>query len=437
MPIVRQVPKLYLRGSLANVTMKNLTEDEKIFAAATAEYVASHPKMAKHKAGFMEELRKTIGADYSDDRKTAEEEYHTAIWKATVELFYHRKYAFICENCGSTSYPTQTGRLKEIDSQKDYCPNCKKCYVVDSGDTKLVAGSYVTKEEFQLSYITFGPLQKAPKGRSPIRYIAGDKKYTDAQARKILDDDKQLVKFFGEFVWNYFRQQINENKRKEHRVKEKICDRADKIIVEELLALCGKHKLDFNYCPNSNPNNGYFSISVVGLITPPEFSMDLAVLSQKAMDNKITIDCRPNEIRIMENSMAGNLEATISKPEHVLVLENTTTGDDVEGNSYTISQLAFRTVGAERMDQEDHVQIITNADLMKAVRASLPSGDCQRIFDIHAGIGPDYLDYIEEFGNHSRPRKNHLARFFGITMKSVTQHLGDIKIQCLAHDFTP
>ena len=56
MALVRQMPELYLRGSLANVTMANLTANEKDHIDTIVGYVATHPGMARHRAGIIEEL---------------------------------------------------------------------------------------------------------------------------------------------------------------------------------------------------------------------------------------------------------------------------------------------------------------------------------------------------------------------------------------------
>jgi phage FluMu protein Com len=436
MALVRQMPELYLRGSLANVTMANLTEDEKFHVETIVEYVAKHPGMARHRAGVIEELGNTIGADYSSDKQCGDIEFQIAIWKATVELYYHRKYTFRCQACGASKYLTQRGTPTEINRQQEKCPNCKVVRVTDAGDTELEVGSYVNFDDFQASYKHFTQVQNAPKCESPIEYIPGAKKYQDPDS--IVNCNTQLVKFFGEFVWNYFRQQLAENSRKEHRKEpKKICGRADYVITEEILSLCQRLKIDYNYCPRDQPSHGYYSITVVGLLTPPEFTAEFAVLRQKALNHNVVIECTPSEIRVVENSNAGELEAYVSKPEHVLVLDNhTKSGSDEEGDSFTISQLSFRTIGAQKMDQDDHVATIDASDVMIAVRESLPEGDCQAIFDIECGLGDIYHRFSEEYGD-DKPKKNHISQFLGITTRSVNMCIENIRNVCLAHGLVP
>jgi len=435
MGLVRQMPELYLRGSLANVTMKSLTPEEEKHVSDVVQYVSGHPAMAKHRAGVIDELGNTIGADYSSDKRCGDIEFQVAVWKATVELLYHRKYTFHCENCGSSTWVTQQKVVRNIDRQKIDCPNCKKTRVIEAGDTDLIVGSYITIKEFQDSYKNFTPVQRAPKSESPIAYTKGDKKYSDPN--KILSDDKQLSKFFGEFVWNYFRQQLAENSRKEHRKEPReISGRADEIIVEEILALCKKMKIDFHYCKEDSPKRGKYTIAVVGLLTPPEFTAELAVLVKKGKTSGVEIQCDRREIHVIENKMAGELKALVSRPEHVLVLDNNSTGTGDADGDFTISQISFRTIGAEKMNQDDHVAVIDTNDVIVAVRESLPEGVCQDIFDIQCGLGEIYNRFSDEHGD-DRPKKNHIAKFLGITTRSVTIQMEVIRNVCLVHGLVP
>ncbi len=122
---VRQMPGLYLRGSLANITMPNLTSEQRAHVDELFALITTHPEMQRHKARFMKELGTTIAADYADDRVIAEQEYKIAVWKCLVELFYHRKYSFQCKACGSNTYMTKRSKPKVIDRIQIPCPNCQ------------------------------------------------------------------------------------------------------------------------------------------------------------------------------------------------------------------------------------------------------------------------------------------------------------------------
>lgn len=432
MAIVRQMSELYLRGSLANVTMANLNAEEQNHVAATVDYVTNHTEMVRHKSRFLKELGGTIGADYADDRLAAEEEYNIAIWRAVVNLLYHRKYTFQCEACGSGHYLTKRKKPKAIDRQQIPCPNCDNVRVVSAGDTELVPGSFITHQQFQDSYREFLPAQESPKCESAIKYISGEKAYENPD--KILKDPRQLVKFFGEFLWNYFRQTLKENERPQHRKKpQKIYGPADCVIVEELLSLCTRMKIEFHYCSKTQPENGKYSIRLPGMQTPPEFTIELAMLNQRARQHNIIISHTTNSIDVLVSNDAPSIEAFVTKPEHVLILDtHSTTTDESEGKSFVISQVCYRTVRMDRMKQEDHVELIDAEDVMVAVRRALPDGDCQKVFDIWAGQGDTYLAFSNVHGDGT-PCTNHIARFLGITTRAVNQHKDNIKLTYLAH----
>lgn len=435
MAIVRQMPELLLRGSLAKVTMANLTDDEQAHVSKIVDTVVRHPDMQKHKSCFLKELGDTIAADYSDDRRIAEEEYQIAVWRAAVNLFYHRTYTFKCSACGSGYYTTQRGKPKPINRQQVPCPNCLNIKVTDAGETDLKVGVFMLHADFQASYHNFEATQQAPKCESCIDFIPGDYVYENPEA--VLADPVQLVKFFGEFLWNYFRQTLKENSRAEHRKTPiKIVGPADQIIVEELLSLCSRMKLDYNYCHRTQPERGFYNVHIIGLQTPPEFSVEFAVLRERAKSHDIVITTDSTYIHVAVNSDASNIEAFVIKPEHVLVLDNHTseTQNNQEGQSFTIEQISYRTVGLNRMQQEDHVGIIDNKDVITAVRKALPDGDCQKVFDIWASEGDIYKRFSKEHGD-KKPCINHIARFLGITTRAVNQHKETIAVNCLANDF--
>jgi hypothetical protein len=417
--------------------MANLTAAEQTHVATVVDRVVKHPEMQRHRSRFLKELGDTIGADYNDDRLAAEEEFQIAVWRAVVNLYYHRKYDFCCRACGSGHYQTKRGKPKAIDRQQIPCPNCGNVLIKTAGDTDLAVGTFVTHDTFQASYRDFMPGQVSPTCESCIDYISGNKIYEEPD--KILEDSRQLAKFFGEFVWNYFRQTLRENSRVEHRkTPQKIFGPADRVIVEELLSLCARLKLDYNYCPHTQPEYGHYHIRIVGLQTPPEFSAEFAVLRDRARQHGVVINVDDIYIRVKIHTNAPNIEAFVVKPEHVLVLDNhaSDTADADEGKTFTISQISYRTVGLERMQNDDHVGGIDNDDVMTAVRGALPDGDCQKVFDIFGGQGQVYLDFSEEFGD-GKPCINHIARFLGITTRAVNQHKETIKVCCLANDFVP
>lgn len=84
----QQMPQLYLRGSLCNVTMRNLTKDEREHIGALVEQIKEDPLLQKCRAQFKSALSNTISGDYRSDKdNAAEQEYMVAIWKTAVAAY--------------------------------------------------------------------------------------------------------------------------------------------------------------------------------------------------------------------------------------------------------------------------------------------------------------------------------------------------------------
>lgn len=463
MAIVRQMSELYLRGSLANVTMKNLTEEEIQFCESMTEHVANHDRMKKHRYQVMRVLGETIGADYRDDRLTAEQEYKIAIWRAVVNLFCHRHYKFRCCSCNSTHRITKTtGLPRAIDQAHIPCPVCNKVKVTDPGDTDFEVEQFVDHDEFQDAYKDFQT--GIPECESTIIAIPGGGKYNEEELQKeledgliqqdvyerrtghyryddpyaVIEDEDQMVKFFGEFVWGYFKQQIRENSRVEHRKRPtKIMGRADEVVVEEILSVAKKLKIPTTFCKNTQPENGWWNIGIIGLQTPPEFTGELLPIFEKAANAGVKYNIDNSMIRVEHDDRAPQVEAFVIKPEHVMVLDNNASiSDDKEDGGFSIQQMSFKTVGGCKVELEDHVGEYETRDVMEAVFGSLPDGDCRKIFELYTQTGTVYDAFREVYNYDSEPKQAHMAKFLGITPRSVKQHIENIRHMCLAYDFT-
>lgn len=446
MGIGRQLPILCIRGSIANLTMANLDEAERWEAERLTKQICDHEEMQAKRQAVNKMLARTIGQDYRDDRAVADEEYQIAVWRGVVNILYHRKYDFRCTVCQSSHYITTRGKPALIDYQREQCPHCGMTIVADPGEigpdgkplSGLEEGQVISHDDFQASYAHFGydhvtgSIPRAPVARSPIEYIVGSKMHEDPYS--IIDDPIQMKRFFGEYVWNYFRQQIKENKRAEETTVSKIVGRADEIIVGELLALCEKLKIE--YADAGKSGTTLCAICLAGVQTPPEFTVELVLLRQRAADAAVTMRISGNEIVVLENSNAGNLTSVSSKKKYATYQENGSGGDDDDGATFSISHVAFRTIGGVRMDQEDHVATIETNDVMEAIRGALPEGDCRRIFDIESGLGSEYELFSGTYGD-SAPRKIHIAKHLGITPRAVGAYRDTIKLQMLAHGLVP
>lgn len=428
------MPGLYLRGSIANITMANLTPEQKESVESYFSMVTNHPEMIRHKAMVMKELGVTIKSDYAEDTHSAEQEYNIAIWRGLVNILYHRDYTFECSACGTNTYITQRNKPKPIERMLTPCPNCRKAEIADPGCSDLKVGDIVDYDEIQTQFSTV-PLN-TPKYRSVIKYIPGNPKYENPEA--ILKCPVQLKKFFGEFVWNYFRQQIKENKRKEHnKHKIKLSGPADEMILEEILSLCDKFRLLLPKKTKIEPYRGYFNIKLNGLLTPPEFSIELACTIFNATMHGISVIIDEQSINIRQDCNAPIITISVTKPEHVMMVDSKVPNqEDGESGSFEISQVSYKSVGVLKMNYDDHVFTTDIAEAGTLTRRSLPDGDCRKIYDIYSGMGEIYNEFSGIYGD-GNPHINHVAEFLGITPRAVKQHRETIKVQCLAHNFVP
>ncbi len=457
MPNVRQMAGIYLRGALANVTMRQLTPTQQTHINTLLNQIREHPEIQKHRAKFMKKLGVTIAADYSDDRAAADAEYNIAIWRALADLFYHYNYTYKCQACNSTTYLTKRGRPKIIDRVTEVCPNCGRVEIEDPGcATTLVKGQLLTAQEFQDSYRDLPDGYQAPTSCSTIIPIKGAKKYDNPD--EIIADDRQLRKFLGEYIWNYFRQQIKENKRKERKEVHFLTGNTDYLLVQEFLSLCTAMDIKHSYCAKTEPRNGRYTIGLFGRETSPEFTTEFARFYHKAALYGVPVVVTPQTVEILVQPDAIPLptqyrtirshkngrsvkvvvayQALVIKPEHVSVMDSLARVSDEQESDSALSQIPYRTVGASRMDQEDHVGAVASAEAMDTIREALPDGHCRDVFDICSQQGDVYGRFSDTYGN-GEAKINHVADFLGITTRTVHSYKTIIKHHCYDKGVVP
>jgi hypothetical protein len=168
-------------------------------------------------------------------------------------------------------------------------------------------------------------------------------------------------------------------------------------------------------------------VGVTGLLTPPEFTADLTILRQRALAHGITIRTDDRYIKVLKKVGADTITGLVSIPEHVMYQEES----EVEGE-HIIAQFSFRTVGGNRMDQDDHVAVVDTVDVLEAVRAALPDGTCKAVFDIDTQQGPTYEQFSQRYGDQT-PRKCNMAEFLGIAQRTVGLCREQIKVCYLSN----
>lgn len=83
-----QVAKLFIRGSLVNVTAKNLDKDQHAIANELMQLAWNDPGLESAKTEFCSILKRTIGNEYLD-KEFALEEALITFWRTAVDVLYH------------------------------------------------------------------------------------------------------------------------------------------------------------------------------------------------------------------------------------------------------------------------------------------------------------------------------------------------------------
>lgn len=430
---IRQLPGIYLRGSVANITMSNITAAEQAKIGKIVDYVANHQSMISHREKMLRKLGQTISGDYTD-KTAATQEYLIAIWRGVVSLFYHKNYTFICTACNSKTY-TKRNKVKPIDRILTVCPNCQCTIVENPANTELKAKQIINIAEYKKVLENVKSTDQSPTIVSPIAAVPGAQKYDHPEA--IIEDEKQLQKFFGEYVWNYFRQQINENKRKLQKFQRKITATADIAILQDILNLCLKMYIEHQFCIKTEPKDGYYHIGISILQTSPEFTVELNNIITKAQEYNIEVRLDHTQILIKSDPFATTIETVVTKPEYITVFDPS--NSDEEGDQIAINNLSYKSVGGLHMDQEDHIIAHDNKEAYQLVRQELPDGQCREVFDILSQHGEAYRRF-KDFAasrNNNNISLNLIAQYLNTTTRVINQHKQTIKHICLIHSFVP
>ena len=433
---VRQLPQVFLRGSLTSITIRRLNAEQRARVAQVADWVAKHPNMAGHQHEFAYRLRTTIGCDYADEN-VALQEYYIAIWRASVYLLFHKEYRFRCSLCGAQSYES-SGRNVSFDRCYHYCPVCNRCTVCNPGDSQLPVGTPLTISGLQ--ELTESLVQKGlrpPVTTSSVLPLPGKPKICNPG--KILQDPEQVTKFFGSFVWNYFRQVLNENRPKRTKKRFKISTTADQALILSLQEAFTHAKLP---CIREEfPPPGINCLHANLFLLPPDHSArlfaDLAVghTSWQEMEDKIVgqlpqfeLYYDADSIYVTTGDQVTMSEATITTIEDVQHLGASAREHDDYDPTQQISDEAPGLANLERSEQ------------LAAIRNYLPK-TAQKIFDVltegQIGNGtPTYRKFLEQQGNNS-PTQIRLAAFCGCRSRDVQQYLRTIRLLLLSHGFRP
>jgi len=441
---VRQMANLYLRGALANETMKNLTPDEKELAELVCDQVMEHEVLTGHKNMFMNKLAVTIRCDFAD-RLMAQQEYRISIWRGVIYLLYHRAYSYQCAACKATSYQSQRGAPIKFDRRWACCPACGQYAIDKPGDSGLERGSFISKQDYEALILNMTKSgQQAPSVCGCVDPIPGKKKVDDPN--QILNDPVQVKKFFGEFIWNYFRQTIKENKITHHgRRNQQLAGPIDTVAVQCITQLLKVSKTHFQ-CDPFSPVDGYFAIYCQPYGIDPEVIGEIHELQElvESYGGEIRIDSDRGRFdkngapsyfnsAILIKDLYGSapiVEVNIAVNDQVQVITNSVAKDD-DNEPDIVQQLEKPNMSHDIRDFEQY-------DTIAALRRSLPEGDCRLMLDLITNQGDAYGEFAKMYPddtmtNHGIPHQNKMAKFLDCSQKQIKIYREMIHIQAVAY----
>lgn len=403
---LRQLPALYLRGSLVNETIRHLTPTQLQEIEQLTSEISQDPSLQSHRREFTKQLRQTIGGDY-DDPVAADIEFYIAIWRGLAELLHHGKYSFICGECRSSSYIMNNGKRKQFDRRLPFCRECGIVIIDNPGDHNLEKDSKIDYKALQ-KLIQSNTNLTPPTTKSPILAKLEQKKY-DKLERSILDDPNQKRKFFGEFIWGYFKQHISENKIKQHKQSYKVLSMSDKAAIEDISTILKKYKVDYI------ENNGQFQATT--LATSPEFSIELLQVKAK-YNGSISLICEDNKIEV-KSLKQEVVEAVFTESRPITTISRFENNQDDTDIVNTLKD----------NNQDGSIAEIEHNDRLFTIRKKLSTKESRAVFDMLTG-------FDEEF-SHTRPKINQMAKILEVSTKQIGHYMTEIKIQMVAHGLCP
>lgn len=430
----RQLPRLYsLRGSLVKVTIANLSKQEQgVVNDIVNRYfqLRSSGELQRHAKAFESACRETFGIDDEFDPAQA---LSIAVWRMTVYLLYHTDYTFKCGKCNATHRPTHRGAKTPINQQFAVCPVCNSVKIKTKGDSRWAVGSYVDDDEYT-QYLLKS--QNPAESTSPIEAIKGKRKST-LTPKDLLDNPERHMQLVKEFLWNGYRQDIKENKIKQHASRTTtMFEPADKAALVELQHSIKRCSKKFHV---SNLDDRY-EVHVRTLSLKPEFTLAYHHLVEKYALYGIKIENDLARITVFKNSTAPSVEFSVTTSEDVKVMSSY--GGDEEGNLLveTVSRSDDRSKESKRMLTDDGVDALESREAQLYVMESLPDGLAKQVWAICTHTGDEYKSFSQQYpyvDGGDQPKHIHLAEFFNVTTREIRQVMENIRMYCAALGYSP
>ena len=332
------------------------------------DFIYNHPKLKQHKRMFISKLSRTIKCDFSD-RESTEQDYKICLWKAVVMLFYHRKYSFYCKACKATDYIGKNGKTNKIDRLFEECPSCGAQH-----DPEVI-------------------------GKSPIGYTIGDRYCQDPH--KIIDDEKQLTSYFGEWINNAITQQLFENNPATTRKEVTVIATYLEVVKSKMIDLLKRNKVAIDV----DENNIKFPV----LSHSPTFINSLVNIVPDARQHGVEIVVMDTGIRLIEKDNCKTVK--FKKPVHELVkLEHPS--QDPETTTVIYDKPITDVEKVDYVDAEDFA--LKKFDSTSAA-----------IYQICRHSGVAYNRYTFLYGD--KVTWSNIKEMYGLSNKQLKRRRNDIK----------
>jgi len=369
MSIVTQLPRLYLRGSLANQTMMNLTKQEMEKIDNLFLKIMKSDALVAHKQRYSKILRQTIGSDYKSP-EAAEQDFMIVVWRGVVMLYSHYEYKFQCRYCKSSTYTNKTGATSEICRCEKICPNC-------DADSSV--------------------------GISPIKAIKIKRKHTDPDS--IINDESQFSKWFSTLVSNATGQQLRENPITQLTTTINTIDYADKQIVSSLFKILSSHKIRARKI--ETVKNGNLSTSVFFEVTSiPSKVVGLIIeLKHESARNCVSFEINNGGIDVGRTDDSKFVPMSVTEKAPVSI----TLQSQHSNSEYNSLDVA---------DGYDSLVKVETRDTMYVLLDLCPDEMTRKYMQILMEYGEGYNEYVEVFGEKKPSMKNARA-FFNVSKNKI------------------
>lgn len=404
--------KLFLRGKLIKKTAKNLTNDEKKEVEKYCDLIWQEPDLAHTKTVFCSKLSWMVGGDYQD-LEVAMQEVWIVYWKTTVDILFHRPKKEIAELIQATCAKCKS--IKIIKCNACYGSGtfegskCTSCYGRGFSKTDAMAtcscGASATlcldADVFSMSYLEAKKYYEKTTGKpAPERDMS------------ILSNPIQRRKFYKTTLWTYFKQVINENKPKTHKVSSTIKEYAEKAAVTVILEIIGdSYKIKNESSMNSwikpdNHNNVEieFDTNLLSL----EGVMKLRDLQDSMIAHNVEIGLSHNLISVKKVGTTNMIVVDVKKSARVNYLSIYQPDDEASG-TYLYPNAFVEAIAPPESPSE-----MEQLDGLLGVRRHLDEVS-KKIFDLI--ISPPN-DYAEKYSINP-VRRSNVSKYLNISKSEV------------------